>query len=74
MDWFIIFVTFTWNFRIKLELHVAIFPQVSADDSAEEAGQIETNGAVSIHSTGIFSPHIFVENGQLVHIKSQWLM
>ncbi len=48
------------------------FPCVSADVSTEEADHIETNEAASMCSIAIFSPHIFAENGQLVHIKSQW--
>ncbi len=42
------------------------------DDPAEEADHIEINGAASMCSTAIFSPHVFVENGQLVHVRSQW--
>ncbi len=52
--------------------HCNFFPQVSADDSAEEADHIETNGAASVCSAAIFSPYVFAENGQLVHVKSQW--
>ncbi len=44
------------------------FPQVSADDSAEEADHVEINGAASMCSTVIFSLHVFAENGQLVHM------
>ncbi len=45
------------------------FPQVSADNFAEEADRIEINGAAPVCSTAIFSPHIFAENGQLVHVE-----
>ncbi len=48
------------------------YPQVSADDSAEGADHIEINGVASTCSAAIFSPHVFEENGQLVHVKSQW--
>ncbi len=47
------------------------FPQVSADNSAEEADHIETNGAASMCSAAIFSSHIFTENEELVQVKSQ---
>ncbi len=58
---------------LRLGLHGAIFsPQVFADDSTEEADHIETNGAAFVRSTVIFSPYIFAENGQLVHVKSRW--
>ncbi len=47
------------------------FSQVSADNSAEEADRIETNGTATMCSTAIFSPHVFAENRQLLHVKSQ---
>ncbi len=48
---------------VRLGQQVAIFSQqVSADDSAEEADCIETNEAVSMCSTAIFSLHVFAEN------------
>ncbi len=47
------------------------FPQVSAEDSTEEVYHIEINGAASMCSTAIFSPHIFAESGQLVYVKLQ---
>ncbi len=53
-------------------LYIAIFsPQVSEDDSTEEADHIEINVAASMSSTVSFSPHVSEENGQLVHVKSQ---
>ncbi len=48
------------------------FPQVSADNSKEEADHIETSRTVSLRSAATFFSHVFVENEQLVHVKSQW--
>ncbi len=58
---------------VRLGLHAVIFfLQVSVDNSAEEADHIEISGPVTMRSTAIFSPHVFAENGQIVHIKSRW--
>ncbi len=50
--------------------HCKFFPQVSVDDSTEEAHRIETNVVVFMRSAALSSPHVFAENEQLVHIRS----
>ncbi len=59
-------------YRLMLHIYVTIFPASITNDSIEEADHIETNGAVSMCSAAIFSPHVLAENRQLVRIKSQW--
>ncbi len=52
--------------------HCDFLPQVSEDDSTEEADHIETSRNVYMNSAVIFSLHVFGESVELVHIKSQW--
>ncbi len=59
---------------LRLGLHVVIFSVSICGRFTEEWDRIETNGAVSTRSAVIFSPPILAENGQLIHVKSQWYM